>query len=87
MNSIVGRLRILNLEGPLVYFTEMYKFVIMDLYFPIGIKCIQHMKLKQPEHFYESPESTIISLTMEESLLQGSNTESVGGKDDDDNEW
>jgi len=45
------------------------------------------MNIKQPEHFYESPESTIISLTMEESLLQGSNTESVGGKDDDDNEW
>ena len=45
------------------------------------------MDIMQPKHFYESPESIIIPVTMEDNLLQGSNTEPVGGKDDPDNEW
>ena len=38
----------------------------------------------QKKHPYEYPESTVIPLTLEGSLLQGSNTESVGGKNDPD---
>lgn len=45
------------------------------------------MNITQSKNIYEAPESTNISLTLEESLLLDSNTESVGGKDDPDNEW
>ncbi len=45
------------------------------------------MDRTQQKLFYESPQSVIVPLTLEEGIFNESNTEPVGGKNDPDNEW